>query len=122
MRRLEHIVTMATKDYCTLVAFDHHKDRDCHFYIQQQYSYGRPPVWSVVHDGYLYDTEPQEYDTYAEALGTLHILVLDACRSQANYIYTIASEETGDLFEEWAGEWYIDNRKLVDKYRSINYV
>jgi len=37
------------------VASDCHKERDCHWYISERYSYGRHAGWVVEHDGYCYD-------------------------------------------------------------------
>lgn len=37
------------------VCQDHHKDRDCHFSIDQSFSYGDPPVWTAAHFGYVDD-------------------------------------------------------------------
>lgn len=31
----------------------HHKDRDCHWYIEADFAYGNPPTYTVVHDGYI---------------------------------------------------------------------
>lgn len=38
--------------YNDLIQRDHHKDRDCHFFIQRNWSYGQQLGWSVVHYGY----------------------------------------------------------------------
>ena len=49
---------------------DHHKDRDCHFYIEQKFSYGTKEQWSVYHSGYLYRWECDE-DSYEQCLAKL---------------------------------------------------
>ena len=43
----------ATSKYFDAIRQDHHKDRDCHFYINKVYSYGNPPVYQIEHFGYL---------------------------------------------------------------------
>jgi hypothetical protein len=37
------------------VRSDHHKDRDCHFVIEQYFSYGDEPYWTAYHSGYVDD-------------------------------------------------------------------
>jgi hypothetical protein len=50
------------------VSLDHHKDRDCHFYVECVYSYGKPPKYYAYHNGYVmegWQTQPR--DTFEEA-------------------------------------------------------
>jgi hypothetical protein len=46
-----------TAEYYALIGKDHHKDNDCHFYIQKTYSYGRKPYWQFFHYGYCWSIE-----------------------------------------------------------------
>lgn len=39
-------------EYHSLIGKDHHKDRDCHFHIDKNWSYGKFIGYSVWHDGY----------------------------------------------------------------------
>jgi len=72
-------ITKLTEEWRTLVAKDHCKDRDFHFSIETKWSYGDPPKYSVVHNGYiLHDFEGEEYDTYEEALDGLISLLSKA--------------------------------------------
>ena len=52
-------LTELTAEYYILVNRDHHKDRDCHFYIQKIYSYGNEPYWQYqfLHYGYCWSVE-----------------------------------------------------------------
>jgi hypothetical protein len=44
-----------------------HKDRDCHFYISQTFSYGQKGQWTVAHHGYInHKYEETSFDTYEE--------------------------------------------------------
>ena len=71
MSKTEYI-TKLTSQWYNLVAVDHHKDRDCHFYIETKWSYGRDPKYWVRHYGYIiHDFEGEEYNTYEEALDGL---------------------------------------------------
>jgi hypothetical protein len=62
-----------------LIGKDHHKDRDCHWYIETRWSYGYSPKYFVQHYGYiLHDFEEQEFSTYEEALSGLKEFLLEA--------------------------------------------
>lgn len=47
-------ITQLTQKWYALVGQDHHKDRDCHFYIEKRWSYGLPPDYHVIHEGYVW--------------------------------------------------------------------
>ena len=76
----EGVVLMAELGslWMDFVGSDHHKDRDCHFVIEQYFSYGEPPYWTAHHCGYVDDgfgvcTDPPErremrFHTYETAL------------------------------------------------------
>lgn len=49
----EQVALELTGMWYEMVTIDHHKDRDCYWYIEQVWSYGRPPTWRVRHDGYV---------------------------------------------------------------------
>lgn len=44
-----------TKFWYQYVSLNHHKDRDCHFYINEVWSYGELPKYRVEHHGYIAD-------------------------------------------------------------------
>jgi hypothetical protein len=50
----EEIVYLSSLWY-QYVGLDHHKDRDCHFYIQKVWSYGDAPYYQAHHNGYISD-------------------------------------------------------------------
>ena len=61
-------ITKLTEEWYKLIGGDHHKDRDCHWYIEVKWSYGNPPKYIVMHYGYILKTIKDEYSTYEEAL------------------------------------------------------
>jgi hypothetical protein len=50
-------LTELTAEYYALIGKDHHKDKDCHFYIEKIYSYCREPYWQFCHYGYCWSIE-----------------------------------------------------------------
>jgi len=60
------------------VGKDHHKDRDCHWRIEETWSYGKKPVYIVSHYGYVFKEVYEEYPTYEKAIDGLINLIITA--------------------------------------------
>jgi hypothetical protein len=61
-------ITKLTNEWYNLIGGEHHKDRDCHWYINTKWSYGQHPVYVLEHYGYVYDEIITEFKSYDEAL------------------------------------------------------
>lgn len=60
------------KRWGEIACSDHHKDRDCHFHIDQDWCiYEDNPEWSVIHRGYVDKDWEYFAETYDEALDIL---------------------------------------------------
>lgn len=57
-----------TEEWYELVSGNHHKDRDCHWYIETRWSYGEKPEYRVFHNGYVTDNIEIACDSYETAL------------------------------------------------------
>ncbi len=68
MENLTSEITKLTEEWYHLIGKDHHKDRDCHWYIETKWSYGYSPIYTVQHFGYILDKIEEECDSYEEAL------------------------------------------------------
>jgi hypothetical protein len=64
MNNLDDKIVELTDEWYNLIGPDHHKDRDCHWYIETVWSYGRKPVYIVKHYGYILDRIEENWDTY----------------------------------------------------------
>lgn len=51
--KLEEEITLLTEKWYRYVNLDHHKDRDCHWYIEKRWSYGDVPYYQAFHHGYI---------------------------------------------------------------------
>lgn len=60
-------ITELSKEWYILIGDDHHKDRDCHFYINTVWSYGEKQKYRVEHYGYIFRDIEEEFDTYDAA-------------------------------------------------------
>jgi len=60
-------ITELTEKWYSLIGQDHHKDRDCHFYINTVWSYGQKQKYRVEHYGYIFRDIEKEFDSYHAA-------------------------------------------------------
>ncbi len=68
MKELIEEITKLTNQWYTLIGPDHHKDRDCHWFVETIWSYGDSPQYKIRHHGYILDEIEEEYNSYDEAL------------------------------------------------------
>lgn len=53
LTEVEAEITRLSNIWMRFVSTDHHKDRDCHWYIEKYYSYGEAPYYQAYHHGYI---------------------------------------------------------------------
>lgn len=63
MNKLDELIAK----YNNYVQRDHHKSRDCHFYINKVWNYGECSGWTAYHLGYINEFESPVMDTYEKA-------------------------------------------------------
>jgi hypothetical protein len=77
--------TKLTEKWYRLIAGDHHKDRDCHFYIDTVFSYGDSPYYRLSHHGYIADKIQQRHTSYESALDALISFLETIIAYEENY-------------------------------------
>lgn len=76
MAYLINDITKLTDEWYSLIGKDHHKDRDCHWRIETKWSYGKLPIYIIIHHGYILGDIEEEFNSYDEALiGLKNILI-----------------------------------------------
>ena len=60
-------ITNLTQKWYEAISGDHHKTKDCFFYINTVWQFGDPPKYRVEHYGYIEDEIIAEFDTYEKA-------------------------------------------------------
>jgi hypothetical protein len=94
MENLINEITTLTDEWYFLIGKDHHKDRDCHWYIETRWSYGFTPVYTVQHHGYiLHDFEDIECLSYDDALKALRDVLIEKIKEEKNYITNDDNDE-----------------------------
>ena len=88
---------------------DYHKDRDCHWYIHQIWSYGDEPYWEVQHYGYVYKEVSIRCETFEEGLLILILTIKDAFKEQVAHAEQVINDPS---------EWDVgdtENAELIIK-------
>lgn len=97
------------------VSLDHHKDRDCHFYVELDYAYdGTDISHAVTHHGYIYHDELRLEGNGTDYLPTLKKAILTVVKDQLTYVNNVLSnpdsydtaqraqvKQFQELFKEW---------------------
>jgi hypothetical protein len=91
-----------------------HKDRDCHFYITQSFSYGKPGQWSVAHHGYInHSYEDTVWNSYEEAQLELIKLLKYSILEEVNWYLEHYGDPDWDQHEKYNLEQLEELKKKV---------
>lgn len=78
----DKLVDELNEMWMTVVGSDHHKDRDCHWSINQRFSYGERKGFTVEHYGYIYEDVSDTFPTWEEARAGLIGHMVEGLRGQ----------------------------------------
>lgn len=93
MKTIIEEITELTAEWYKLIGPEHHKDRDCHWYIETKWSYGQPPLYTIQHFGYILDDINENWSTYELALERLKETLTEEIKQYRKYV-TNEDEET----------------------------
>lgn len=82
MKNLVEEITNLTSEWYCLIGKDHHKDRDCHWYVETRWSYGNAPEYIVRHYGYIRDAVEIVCSSYDDALIALKAELENAIKEE----------------------------------------
>lgn len=85
----EQIIERLLKLWYELIGGDHHKDRDCWFFIEREYCTYKAPEWSVRHHGYILKDYTESFPTLEKAQEGLIEFLIEGC---AQEIHTIKND------------------------------
>jgi hypothetical protein len=86
MDKITEEITVLTNEWYELIGPSHHKDKDCHWYINTKWSYGYSPIFVVEHFGYILSDIEIECGSYQEALKTLKEQLILAIKQEKESI------------------------------------
>jgi hypothetical protein len=82
----EQIIEKLLKLWYSIIGGDHHKDRDCWFFIERDYCTYSEPSWSVKHHGYILGDYNESFDTFIKAQEGLIEFLGEACAKEIDNI------------------------------------
>lgn len=110
-------ITELTELWYKLVSLDHHKDRDCHWYINKIWSYGNPPIYRVEHYGYVYeDIGSEDFKEYKDAERYLRNEIENAIQIEIKWANKVLKERTSAGWGEYNIERANGILKLIKEY------
>jgi len=92
MENIEESILKLTNEWYFLIGKDHHKDRDCHWYIETKWSYGLLPKYYIRHFGYILDEIEILCDRYEDSLKKLKNCLENVIKKEKEYIENEDSE------------------------------
>jgi len=106
----EGLVQDALALWYDIIGQGHHKDRDCHFYIEREYSTYRPGGWRAYHNGYILKDYNEEFPTFEQALQGLLTFLLEKIAEEISL--------TINQFDDHvkAGHYKEEQREIFHKY------
>lgn len=101
---IEEEITYLSSIWYNYVGLDHHKDRDCHFYIQKIWSYGEKPYYLAQHYGYVVkDFEGTKCETLEESQEELRDFLYLSIHNEYKWLReAIAKIDDGE--DDWTEE------------------
>ena len=113
-------ITKLTKLWYEIVSTDHHKDRDCHWYIYKIWSYGDEPHYNVEHIGYIGNQVDEDFDTYKEAEKFLYDTLYLSIRDEKLWAKEVLATEGKDEYSD--DNFYRARKilKIIEKGGNLN--
>lgn len=106
--------------WCKAISTDHHKTRDCYFYIETKWAYGEDPKFVAVHNGYVArDLVGKERDSFEEAEADLRKFMTEIITNHYNWATTM-SHDPDEM--EWSGDiiqHVLDTLKPYFEYEQL---
>jgi hypothetical protein len=105
---LEEEITTLTEKWYKYVNLDHHKDRDCHWYIEKRWSYGDAPYYQAFHHGYILEewSSPK-----CDTLEAAEIMLVNKLKREIQEAITHLKDV---LVDNDALEWFGSSKDQVD--------
>lgn len=105
--KIEKQITELSAKWYKYVSGDHHKDKDCHFYIQVDYAYGEPPIYSAEHYGYIGDEFEIQTDSYPAAQKALLKAMKEMIKKQEGWVKEVLDKpDDYDNEQRWRAKLY----------------
>jgi hypothetical protein len=94
MNELINEITKLTDEWYSLIGKGgYYKEKDCHWYIETKWSYGRYPRYTIYHNGYILGEIEETWTTYDAALKRLKEILEQKIKEEKEWLEEDESEE-----------------------------
>ena len=115
----EKEITQLTRLWYDIVRLDHYKDRDCHWTISKEWSYGNVPIYRVEHYGYVSkEICSEEFSLYEEAEKFLLKSIREAIDQEIEWAMSIITTSLSDKLEKEVIENANSILRIAKKYEN----
>ena len=111
---LNEEITMLTEKWYQYANLDHHKDRDCHWYIEKRWSYGDEPYYQAFHNGYLLE------DWSSPKCGTAELAETILRDKLKNEIDSAIMHLNDVITDEETSDWFGGKEKVLELIKELN--
>lgn len=115
----EHIIEQLLKLWYDLIGGDHHKDRDCWFFIEREYCTYQKPSWNVRHNGYIKSDYTESFSTFNKAQEGLIEFLIEACASEIDSIKNNYEQNSPEKNQDYCSSKLAELEKIVIAQRYI---
>lgn len=117
---IEEEITYLTKVWMKYIGPEHHKNRDCNFYVEKRWSYGDEPEYKAYHYGYVAsDFEGTKCDTLEEAEEELRDFIYLAIFKEEKWLIDCINRINNNL-DGWSEEDREERQSGLDRLSGWN--
>jgi hypothetical protein len=109
----EQTIEQLLKLWYSLIGGDHHKDRDCWFFIEREYCTYNEPSWNVRHSGYIRSDYTESFTSFEKAQEGLIEFLIEGCAQEIDSIRNSNDEYTPERNAEYAETKLKELEKIV---------
>jgi hypothetical protein len=106
-------ITELTEKWYRYANLDHHKDRDCHWYIEKRWSYGDEPYYQAFHHGYLIE------DWSSTKCGTAELAETILRDKLKNEIASAILHLNDVIVDEETADWFGGKEKVLEILKEL---
>jgi len=97
----ESLIDRLLKLWYSLIGGDHHKDRDCWFFIEREYCTYKPATWTVRHQGYIRKDYIEQFDSFGNAQSGLIDYLIEACAEEISLVLQQNQKDSQQLHDDY---------------------
>lgn len=115
----EQTIEQLLQLWYSVIGGDHHKDRDCWFFIERDYCTYNKPLWGVKHHGYILGDYNESFETFPKAQEGLIEFLIEGCAREIDAIRNSNDEYMPERNAKYAETKLKELEKIVTDHHYI---